>query len=430
VRRPDRRRALRATLISVAAVVATLGYADASAAAPWCGTVGSDDRAPAVAGPQIRLVYVVPSDGEDRSSTIVPQMSADVDAIEAWWQAQDPTRTARFDRALFPCGAQADVELLRMQQSGSQLQPTEGRFDAIVDAVTGLDGLSPYFKYVVYYDGPLEDTDLCGQGGGLPDGPGVAIVYVDTCTGEPSATVAAHELLHAMGALPRSGPQHSCGVDDYAHACDSNTDVMWPFATLVPLSSLILDVNRDDYYGHSGAWDDVQDSRWLRHLDAQTPLTVSFQGRGTVVSDIPGVLCTATCTTQWDTGSTVSLSATPGAGQRLVRWGGSCSGSAPSCTVSLAQAMQVSALFAPPTFGLRVAVSGRGTVRGGAGQVTCPARCVAAVPSYTPARLVATPAKGWRFKAWAGACRGTRPTCSLPMRKAATVRAAFARVKR
>ena len=225
--------------------------------------------------------------------TVVPQISADVDEIEAWWQGQDPTRSPRFDRAAFSCGPQADVELLRMQQTAAQLSVTETTWETIADAVTGLDGVVPHYKYLVYYDGPLDTDRICGQGGGVYDGPGVAVVYVATCAGEPSAATAAHELLHSMGAVPSPGPQHSCGSEDSAHACDSNLDIMWPFATLVPFSSLVLDVNRDDYYAHAGTWIDIQDTRFLRHLDAQGSLALALSGTGSVLSDIPGVSCAA-----------------------------------------------------------------------------------------------------------------------------------------
>ena len=35
-----------------------------------------------------------------------------------------------------------------------------------------------------------------------------------------------------------------------------------------PLESRLLDVGRDDYYGHAGSWDDVQDSLFLERLDS------------------------------------------------------------------------------------------------------------------------------------------------------------------
>lgn len=419
-------RTVRLAAFALLALGAGWLYAAPAAAAPWCGTVAADDRPATVGGRQIRVVYAVPSDGTDRSSTVVPQLSADVDAIEEWWRGQDPTRTARFDRAAFDCGAQADVELLRLAQTGAEVAAGDRAFELIADQATALDGGSSYFKYLVYYDGPLADERLCGQGGGLFDGPGVAIVYVGSCAGEPSVVVAAHELLHAMGAVPTTGPPHPCGPENLAHVCDSSLDLMWPFATLVPLSSLLLDVNRDDYYAHSGLWPDMQDSGWLRHLDAQVDLAVGVAGTGRVRSDLPGIDCTVSCAVQWDAGTAVTLTATPADGERLVRWTGACSGS-DGCAVSLAQSTQVAALFAPATFALRVSLSGRGTVRGAGGRIACPARCVAAVPSHTPTTLTARPGRGWRLARWAGGCRGTAQTCVLPMRKAASARAVFAR---
>jgi len=88
---------------------------------------------------------------------------------------------------------------------------------------------------------------------------------------------------------------------------------------------------------------------------------------------------------------------------------------------------QVSALFGPSTYRLTVAVAGRGAVRSSQGGLACPPRCSRLVPSYSPLRLTASPAKGWRFKSWSGACRGTRPACTLPMTAVASARAVFAR---
>jgi hypothetical protein len=422
------RRRVRLALGVAAVAGVWLVPAAPALAAPWCGTVGTEDRPATVGGAQVRVIYAIPSDGEDRSATIVPQLSADVDAIEDWWRGQDPTRTARFDRAPFPCGLQADVQLFRATQTAEQLRLEDRRFEMLADAITTLDSFSPFYKYLVYYDGPLESDRLCGQGGGFFDGPGVAIVYLGSCAGEPSVVIAAHELIHSMGMLPRSGPPHAC-PESPGHACDTQSDIMWPFATLVPLSSLLLDVNRDDYYGHAGGWEDLQDSRWLRHLDAQVPLALTLQGTGSVVSDVPGIDCSASCASEWDAGSAVVLAATATPNQRFVGWSGACAGSAPSCSVSLAQPAAVTALFAPLTFGLRVTIAGKGTVRSAFGEVACPGRCRVAVSSYTPIRLTAKPAKGWRFKTWSGACRGTRASCALPMTAAAQARAVFARAK-
>ena len=85
---------------------------------------------------------------------------------------------------------------------------------------------------VVYYDGPASNPNLCGLGGG-----GLAVVFLDSCPGIDTARVAAHELGHALGAVPSSAP-HVC--PDSAHTCDNPNDLMYPYVD-GPLSSAILD---------------------------------------------------------------------------------------------------------------------------------------------------------------------------------------------
>jgi List-Bact-rpt repeat protein len=88
---------------------------------------------------------------------------------------------------------------------------------------------------------------------------------------------------------------------------------------------------------------------------------------------------------------------------------------------------QASALFAPATFRLTVAVAGKGTVRSSRTGITCRPRCSASFPSYTPVKLTATPAKGWKFRSWIGACRGAKKTCSVTMSAVARANATFNR---
>ena len=89
-----------------------------------------------------------------------------------------------------------------------------------------------------------------------------------------------------------------------------------------------------------------------RHL-----LDVTVAGLGTVTSSPAGLSCTATCSVEMPgTGSTVTLTATPVAGQTFTRWTGACTGagSASTCTVDTSQSRQVAAVFTgtvtpPPT---------------------------------------------------------------------------------
>ena len=416
--------------VAAVAVAAWVGAgaaqaANAMQAATWCGTTTTQDRPPALTGRSIRVIYAYPSDGGDRSAELASQFSADVDAIDAWWLAQDPAREPRFDRVAFSCGLQADILSLRLSDTAATLQSSAVRGDRIEAQASAATGRSPYEKLLVYYDGPVDDADLCGEGAGTPGGDGIAMVYLGACTDIPSANIAAHELLHSFGALPDGAP-HAC-PDTRGHPCDSETDVLYPFAMPgTTLASLVLDVGRDDYYGHAGGWPDLQDSPWLRLVSQQIRLTLAIAGRGSVGSDVPGFDCTASCGTDWDAGSAVVLEPLAGNGQRFVRWSGACTGS-DRCEVRLDAARSVAALFAPDRLGLVVAVAGKGKVTG-AGAPCAASRCVRTARSYTPLRLRATPAKGWRLAGWSGGCTGRTATCTVPMTKAAAVRARFVRL--
>ena len=225
------------------------GWAAPGRAAPWCGTVAPADRPQAVAGSFVHVVYAFPSEGADRSAQLAPQISADVDEIDAWWRGQDPTRVPRFDVVPFSCGLQADVSAVRLPQTSAQLAPIGGRAAQVAASLAAMRLGSPFGKYLVYYDGPSNDPTVCGQSGLAPfSGPTYAFVYLASCAGVPSAAVAAHELIHALGALPPGAP-HPCR-NDAGHPCDSMQDILYPFASGQPLLAQLLDVGRDDYYGH------------------------------------------------------------------------------------------------------------------------------------------------------------------------------------
>ncbi len=400
--------------------------APASAAATWCGTATTADVTPnLVPGHPLHWLYVIPSDGPDRLATYGSVMQTDAEAIDLWWRREDPTRTPRNDVRQLPCGVQLDISSVRLPLTGAQLD-SGFNFGDILDGIQAAGFASTLTKYVVYYDGPATPTpagEVCGRGGSLRSGFGLAVVYVRACLGVSTAAVAAHEVLHALGAVPSAAPN---GCD--GHVCDSDDDVMYPYLDDDPLAEKLLDVGRDDYYGHAGAFLDTQDSTWLVRLNAQAPLRVTVTGPGSVTADVPGLRCARTCTTTWNAGTQLALSATPSGSAKLVRWGGACSGTG-KCSVDVAPGRAVSALFAPRTYRLTVGVAGRGSVRSARRGIACGKRCNAAFPSHVSLRLTATPAKGWKLRAWRGACRGAKRTCTVPMSKATNARAVFVRVR-
>ena len=280
-------------------------------------------------------------------------MQGDADQIDAWWRGQDSTRAPRDDVATFPCATQLDITTVRSSRPGSQLAALDGRFSLIFDTLEQAGLTSQFTKYLVYYDGPSDEDNVCGQGGSNdPNGFGMAVVFYRSCVGISTAAVAAHEFLHTTGAVPDGAP-HACTGDTSGHTCDSDVDIMYPFIGRNELSAKVLDPGRDDYYGHPGGWTDSQDSAWLLRLDGQAPLALTVSGTGSVDADVPGLECSASCSTTWNAGQRLVLTATPGAGAKLVRWGGACSGSG-ACSVTVAPGAAVSALFAPAAFRLTV----------------------------------------------------------------------------
>jgi hypothetical protein len=417
---------LRRAALAAAAVVGALLAPGVAEAAPWCGTAAPADRPAIATGHTVRVVYLFPSDGTDRTAELAPRIWAEVEEIDAWWRTSDPTRTVNFDLTTFACGNQIDLITRRATLPAVDLQPLATRFDRILDEVyrrAGFDALVS--KYLVYYDGAVDTPETCGAGSGITGGTGLAIVFLQACPSVSTALVGAHELMHGFGAL-RGVPAPSVCAGDAGHVCDATNDILYPRVQALPLASYVLDFGRNDYYGHASPWFDVQDSLWLRHLDASTPFTVAVRGRGSVSSDVPGLACSASCVTAWNLNSALRLVAEPAPGQRFVRWSGWCEGEIPRCDVLIDSPVTVSALFAPARYQLAVRVTGRGRVTG-AGAACAVARCTRALTSHRQVTLRATPAKGWRLKGWTGACRGARATCSVPMTKVTSVRATFVR---
>lgn len=76
-------------------------------------------------------------------------------------------------------------------------------------------------------------------------------------------------------------------------------------------------------------------------------LNLTVTGNGNVQSNPAGINCGSTCAASFPTSTSVVLTATPNSNHTFTAWSGACSGSANTCTVSMAQARSVQASFAP-----------------------------------------------------------------------------------
>jgi hypothetical protein len=405
----------------LAVAAAALWAAPGAFAAGWCGSgVQTPDRPDAVTGAQVHAVYATPSDGPDNFATYASALADDADAIDAWWRTQDPTRELRFDVATFPTCVGLDVTFARLPRTGEAIAAAgSGAYNIIVGTLSTLGYLHPFKRYLVYYDGPPFRSSICGTSAGrFERGPSTSIVWLNACKGAPRDYVAAHEILHALGAVPDGAP-NTCRRDP-GHVCDAPNDIMQPEVSGLTLSEEVLDAGHDDYYGHSGSWPDIQDSAWLRRLDRpQTRLSIALQGAGRVTSDLPGIDCTASCATDWDAGSLVTLTADGAATTRFVRWRGACSG-ADDCVVSTDASKTALAVFGPRVISVKTSVAGRG-------RVACSPRCSGRFPAGATLTLRAVAAKGWAFSGWSGACKGKAKVCRPSTDFGVAARAAFRR---
>lgn len=443
---PSQQRYVRVDSIVVNAAKAP--RVPARAAVDWCGASQPPtlDRRPDVdlsSTRQVHVTYAVPSDSATRFPTIATAIATDAAAIDAWWRREDPSRTVRYDLFAFPgCASKfgsLDIGFVRLPRTGAEYMGDAGA-DALLLDLDNLDKLSSQ-KHLVYYDGPATfDSSVCGTAfvprsattqGGLS---GVAFVWLkslcggDVGAGALNAAVAVHELIHGLGALAAGRGPNECQPPRSGHVCDSPNDVLYPEASSqTSLSTQILDVGRNDYYGHSAQAFDVQDSAWLSHLPQQR-LTIGLQGtgasRGSVRMTAPTTLeCAQACNVQLDSGLAVTLVARPAAGARFAGWKGACTGRG-SCVVTLDAARSVIATFGAPTFRLTVGVGGKGRVASSPSGLTCPTRCSASFRASSNIRLRATASPGFVFVGWVGSCRG-KSRCIVKLDGNRSVRAVF-----
>ena len=156
-------------------------------------------------------------------------------------------------------------------------------------------------------------------------------------------------------------------------------------------------------------------------------LQVTKSGTGTVTSAPAGINCGIDCSETYASGTSVTLTATPGAGYNFSGWSGDCSGTG-SCTVTMNSFRSVIATFAAAPVGvLSIAKvgSGVGTVTRAGGSLNCGSTCTESLSPGSIVTLTATPAAGSTFVGWSGsACSGTG-ACSFTLNSNTTVNAQF-----
>ena len=158
--------------------------------------------------------------------------------------------------------------------------------------------------------------------------------------------------------------------------------------------------------------------------------TVTGSGQGTLTSNPSGINCPTTCSSTVTSGTSVTLTAASGSTSTFTGWSGACAATGTvtatggSCTVKVSAATQAGAVFTLNTYALAVTKVGSGTVASSGGNIACGSTCSASFNAGTAVTLTATPATGYTFTAWGGACSGSG-SCAVTMTAAKSVSATF-----
>jgi hypothetical protein len=243
-----------ATVTAGAVTSATVTYA-----APTSSR-STTDRPDDVTGPQVHVVYVLPSDGGDRHLDTDGTLGNTVASWEGWLGGQAGGRAFRLDTYQ---GA-LDITFVQLARSNATMTGY-GAFvrDTIEKDLAALGVVVAPKIYAVYYDGG--STFACGGGAWPPALPGrVAALYLQgTPPGAPACKTNAfasspssapgylefamiHEVMHTLGFVSSAAPHFTAA----GHTSDSPTDLM--YAGAMPWAPSTLDVGQDDYYRPAG----------------------------------------------------------------------------------------------------------------------------------------------------------------------------------
>jgi hypothetical protein len=407
----------------------------------------TSDRPDALAGPQVHVLYVLPSDSPDEALDTNGTIEKSVDAWNGWLRGQTGGNGLRLD--LFD--GQLDTSFVRLAETNDSLSTQQSPWPTIDQELASRGFAGGEKTYAVYYGG---GWNLCGAG--IFRYPVAVLHGVDSRTGIacPAGTLGQdppgwldfsmlHEIIHSFGYVQPCAPHHT----STSHVGDSSFDLMWGDSPWSDLSQMQLDVNHDDYYlARIPGCPDLSGSRYLEgvasgRLDVTTVNEGGASGGTIVDSTIGGSSplaetgefdCVgATCTRYYDTWpiGSIQLSATETADhEEFVSWSGACSGTDPDCTITLDQTKSVTATFKkdPPPL-VSIKISGHGRVVSKPAGISCSPACSAQFGFESDLELQAKPARGWRFAGWTnalGLC-GKAARCRLIIDDAEAFRAGF-----
>jgi hypothetical protein len=265
----------------------SVGFAAVKGGAKPARGRATQDRPDAVLGPQLHVIYFVPADGSDEALDTSGVVENAVTSMNLWLDAQTGGRHLRLDTYLDQKTQRLDISYVRGNRTTSEYaNDSSGAFQAMTDELEqrGWTASPAVKRYLVYYEGPAEDSGICGEAF-VPlagDFAQWSVVFLDANPGcgardfgtattgaGMSEAIALQELSHNEGMAPLTA-LHQCWAFNF-HLCTAaagavldtldpeSVDVMFPFVTF-PLRNKVLDRDHDDYFQHPFPYRDLADS--------------------------------------------------------------------------------------------------------------------------------------------------------------------------
>jgi hypothetical protein len=190
----------------------------------------------------------------------------DLTEVLRWYNRQTGGRHPLVERA----HGRIAVHNLRLPVSVAHLHSTKSGHNALDDVHRALARshlADSHALVVAYVEGRGASLGECGVDGGA-----VAVLWMHACSGIYPTThdrfpfgatyLAAHEMTHALGAVPDCAP-HSTGD---GHVGDSPRDVLYEGPKPRDFAHLVLDYHHDDYYktGRHSCYDIAHDAAWVK----------------------------------------------------------------------------------------------------------------------------------------------------------------------
>ena len=203
------------------------------------------------------------------------------------------------------------------------------------------------------------------------------------------------------------------GFDSAASASTGQSYVSYDGSSWADITSYFLNTN-------------VNIRAFIEPVSYLLTVAKSGTGVGTVTSNPIGINCGTNCSEDYTSDTNVTLTAMPADGSIFAGWSGACTGTIPSCVISMTAAKTVTANFNAQItlYPLTLTNIGQGTVTSNPEGINCGIECSEEYTSGTSVTLTATPAAGYAFGGWSGACSGTG-ACEVAMISAKSVTATF-----